>query len=60
MSEGSKWKELMQLSPNVDEYGSGLAEFEDFCAYDNSGTITNTIIRHRTAQIVYPTSDLRF
>ena len=45
MSEGSKWKELMQLSPNVDEYGSGLAEFEDFCAYDNSGTITNTIIK---------------
>ena len=45
MSEGSKWKDLMQLSPNADEYGSGLAEFEDFCAYDNSGTITNTIIK---------------
>ena len=45
MSEGSKWKDLMQLSPNADEYGSGLAEFEDYCAYDNSGTITNTIIK---------------
>ncbi len=45
MSDGSKWKDLMQLSPNADEYGSGLAEFEDFCAYDNSGTITNTIIK---------------
>ena len=42
---GSKWKDLMQLNPNVDEYGSGLAEFVDYCAYDNSGTITNTIIK---------------
>ena len=42
---GSKWKDQMQLNPNVDEYGSGLAEFEDYCAYDNSGTITNTIIK---------------
>ena len=44
-SSGSKWKDQMQLNPNVDEYGSGLAEFEDYCAYDNSGTITNTIIK---------------
>ncbi len=43
-SEG-KWKDLMQLNPNVDAYGSGLAEFVDYCAYDNSGTITNTIIK---------------
>ena len=35
----------MQLNPNKDEYGSGLAEFEDFCAYDNAGEITNTIIK---------------
>ncbi len=40
-----KWKDLMQLNPNVDEYGSGLAEFVDYCAYDNGGTITNTIIK---------------
>ena len=45
LSEGRKWKDLMQLNPNVDEYGSGLAEFEDYCAYDNGGTITNTIIK---------------
>ncbi len=45
MSEGKKWKDLMQLNPNMDEYGSGLAEFEDYCAYDQSGTITNTIIK---------------
>ncbi len=43
--EGGRWKDLMQLNPNVDEYGSGLAEFIDYCAYDNSGTITNTIIK---------------
>lgn len=42
---GVKWKDSMQLNPNVDEYGSGLAEFEDYCAYDNSGAITNTIIK---------------
>lgn len=45
VSKGSKWKDLMQLNPNYDEYGSGLAEFEDFCAFDNTGTITNTIIK---------------
>lgn len=45
INEGKKWKDLMQLNPNYDEYGSGLAEFEDFCAYDNSGTITNAIIK---------------
>lgn len=42
---GEKWKDLMQLNPNMDEYGSGLAEFEDYCAYDNAGVITNTIIK---------------
>lgn len=42
---GEFTKNLMQLNPNVDSYGSGLAEFIDYCAYDNSGTITNTIIK---------------
>lgn len=45
ISEGKKWKDSMQLNPNFDEYGSGLAEFEDYCAYDNTGTITNAIIK---------------
>lgn len=45
INEGKKWKDLMQLNPNFDEYGSGLAEFEDYCAYDKSGTITNAIIK---------------
>lgn len=43
--EGSKWKNQMQLNPKFDEYGSGLAKFEDFCAFDNTGAITNTIIK---------------
>ncbi len=38
-------KDRMQLNPNKDEYGSGLAEFEDYCAYDKAGEITNTIIK---------------
>ncbi|MBR6159017.1 MAG: ABC transporter ATP-binding protein, partial [Lachnospiraceae bacterium] len=42
---GTKWKDLMQLNPNADEYGSNLAEFVDFCAYDDGGTITHTIIK---------------
>ncbi len=43
--KGDKWKDRMELNPNKDEYGSGLAEFEDYCAYDNAGEITNTIIK---------------
>ena len=43
--KGTKWKDMMQLNPHVDEYGNGLAEFVDYCAYDNGGTITNTIIK---------------
>ena len=42
---GGRWKDLMNLNPNLDEYGSGLAEFDDYCAYDNAGNITNTIIK---------------
>ncbi|MCR5508364.1 MAG: ABC transporter ATP-binding protein [Lachnospiraceae bacterium] len=45
INKGEKWKDRMQLNPNKDEYGSGLAEFEDFCAYDKAGVITNTIIK---------------
>ncbi|HAG69385.1 MAG TPA: ABC transporter ATP-binding protein [Lachnospiraceae bacterium] len=42
---GDRWKDRMELNPNKDEYGSGLAEFEDYCAYDKTGEITNTIIK---------------
>ena len=39
------WKEQMTLNPSADIYGSGFAEFTDFCVIDNSGNITNTIIK---------------
>ncbi len=42
---GDHWKDRMNLNPDQDTYGSGLAEIEDFCAIDNSGNITNTIIK---------------
>jgi len=45
ISSGAKWKDQMNLNPSHDEYGSGLAEFEDYCAYDNAGVITNSIIK---------------
>lgn len=39
------WKSQMTLNPSADVYGSGLAEITDFCIVDNSGRITNTIIK---------------
>lgn len=42
---GNAWKDKMVLNPDQDVYGNGLAEFEDFCMVDNSGNITNTIIK---------------
>lgn len=44
-SGGDAWKDRMILNPDQDVYGNGLAEFEDFCVVDNSGNITNTIIK---------------
>ena len=45
LSQKGKWKDQMTLNPKLDEYGSGLAEFEDYCALDADGTITNSIIK---------------
>ncbi len=45
MQSGKLWKDMMQLNPSVDAYGSGLAEFEDYCVFDQTGEITNTIIK---------------
>ena len=39
------WKSYMTLNPSNDTYGSGLAEIEDFCLIDNSGNMTNTVIK---------------
>ncbi|MCR5626336.1 MAG: ABC transporter ATP-binding protein [Lachnospiraceae bacterium] len=45
---GGLWKDKMVLSPSADVYGSGLADIVDFCCIDNSGIITNTIIKGDT------------
>ena len=42
---GNTWKSKMLLNPTNDTYGSGLAEIVDFCLVDNSGNITNTVIK---------------
>lgn len=39
------WKSSMALNPSLDEYGSGLAEFVDYCILDADGVITNSIIK---------------
>ena len=39
------WKSYMTLNPANDTYGSGLAEIVDFCLIDNSGNISNTVIK---------------
>ncbi len=44
-SGGNAWKDKMVQNPDQDVYGNGLAEFVDFCIVDNSGNITNTIIK---------------
>lgn len=37
------WKERMQLNPNVNSYGSNLAEIIDYAVIDEKGNITNNI-----------------
>ncbi len=39
------WQDRMVLNPSKDIYGSGLAEIIDFCCVDNSGEVTNTIVK---------------
>ena len=40
-----RWMDKMVLNPSQDTYGNGLAEIVDFCCVDNSGQITNTVIK---------------
>ena len=39
------WKSHYNLNPNVDEYGNGAAEIEDFAIVDENGNYTNDIIK---------------
>lgn len=43
--DGNKWKDRLSLNPSPDIYGNGLADIVDYCCIDNSGEITNTIIK---------------
>lgn len=43
--EQGKWKEHFQINPNLDEYGSKLAEIVDFAIVDDDGNITSTIVK---------------
>ncbi|MBQ9504769.1 MAG: ABC transporter ATP-binding protein [Lachnospiraceae bacterium] len=44
-AQAGKWQSRMVLNPTADVYGNGMADIVDFCCIDNSGTITNTIIK---------------
>ncbi|MBO6111578.1 MAG: ABC transporter ATP-binding protein [Lachnospiraceae bacterium] len=39
------WKSHLTLNPSNDTYGNGIARITDFCLIDNSGNITNTVIK---------------
>ena len=45
------WKSYLTLNPSNDTYGNGLAEIEDFCLIDNTGSITNTVIKGDTFSV---------
>ncbi len=40
-----KWRDRMSINPSFDSYGNGLADIIDFCCVDNSGQVTNTIMK---------------
>lgn len=43
------WKDQMVVNPDIaDSYGSGMAQITDYCIVDNSGNITNTLIKGDT------------
>ena len=40
-----QWKNYYNLNPDVDEYGNGAAEIEDFAIIDENGNYTNAIVK---------------
>ena len=40
-----QWKNHYNLNPDVDEYGNGAAEIEDFAIIDENGNYTNAIVK---------------
>ncbi len=43
--KGENWKDYMLLNPEVQSYGDGRAEIEDFGVFDETGSITNTVYK---------------
>ncbi len=43
--ENGKWKDHFQINPNLDEYGSKVAEIVDFAIVDEDGNITSSIVK---------------
>lgn len=44
-AEKTQWKDNFEINPNVNEYGTGEAQIIDFAIVDDTGTITNTIVK---------------
>ncbi|HAQ51430.1 MAG TPA: ABC transporter ATP-binding protein [Lachnospiraceae bacterium] len=44
-SDDSSWRTHFTINPNLNEYGSKKAEIIDFAIVDNSGLLTNSIIK---------------
>jgi teichoic acid transport system ATP-binding protein len=42
---GCEWKQHFTINPNVNEYGNHKAEIIDFCIEDETGKLTNAIIK---------------
>lgn len=40
-----QWKKHYNLNPDVDEYGNGAAEIEDYAIIDENGNYTNAIVK---------------
>lgn len=50
VSDGT-WKSQLTLNPNLTEYGSKLADIEDFAIVDDHGNISNSIIKGTTFEV---------
>ena len=40
-----RWRDYLEVNPNLDEYGDGAAKLIDFGLFDEDGNITTTILK---------------
>lgn len=45
VEKSTAWKDSMLLNPEVQSYGDGRADIEDFGVFDETGSITNTVYK---------------